>query len=49
MRYYHPVLAGLVFRGKLTLGYIRDWDAEHRVPISELYFVGGINSVRGYR
>jgi outer membrane protein insertion porin family len=48
LRYYHPVVAGIVFRSKLTLGYIEDWDDEHRVPISELYFVGGINSVRGY-
>ncbi|MGB8930579.1 MAG: outer membrane protein assembly factor BamA [Anaeromyxobacteraceae bacterium] len=49
LRFYHPVVAGVVFRSKLTLGYIEDWDAEHRVPISELYFVGGINSVRGYQ
>jgi outer membrane protein insertion porin family len=49
LRFYHPVVAGIVFRSKLTLGYIEDWDAAHRVPISELYFVGGINSVRGYQ
>jgi outer membrane protein insertion porin family len=48
LRVYHPVIAGIVFRGKLSLGYIEDWDDEHKVPISELYFVGGINSVRGY-
>jgi outer membrane protein insertion porin family len=48
LRVYHPVIAGIVFRGKLTLGFIEDWDDEHQVPISELYFVGGINSVRGY-
>jgi outer membrane protein insertion porin family len=49
LRFYHPVIAGIVFRSKLTLGFIEDWDADHRVPISELYFVGGINTVRGYR
>ncbi len=48
-RFYRPVLAGVVARAKLTLGFIRDWDANHPVPISELYYVGGINSVRGYR
>jgi outer membrane protein insertion porin family len=48
-RYYRPVWRGLVFRTKLTLGFIRDWDAAHPVPISELYYLGGINSVRGYR
>jgi outer membrane protein insertion porin family len=48
-RYYHPIWRGIVARGKLTLGLIRDWDANHPVPISELFYVGGINSVRGYR
>ncbi|HEX9053108.1 MAG TPA: outer membrane protein assembly factor BamA [Anaeromyxobacter sp.] len=48
-RLYRPIVLGIVFRAKLTLGLIEDWDAAHRVPISELYYVGGINSVRGYR
>ncbi|ABS25328.1 surface antigen (D15) [Anaeromyxobacter sp. Fw109-5] len=48
-RAYRPIWLGLVGRAKLTLGYIRDWDSQHRVPISEKYYVGGINSVRGYR
>ena len=48
-RYYHPIWRSLVARGKLTLGLIRDWDASHPLPISELFYVGGINSVRGYR
>ena len=49
LRYYHPVLWGVVFRTKLALGLINDWDAAHPVPISEFFYVGGINSVRGYR
>jgi outer membrane protein insertion porin family len=48
-RYYHPLFWGLVARGKLTLGLIKDWDAAHPVPVSELYYAGGINSIRGYR
>jgi outer membrane protein insertion porin family len=48
-RYYHPLPFGLVARARLTLGLIRDWDSDHQVPISELFYVGGINSVRGYR
>ncbi len=48
-RGYRPLILGIVFRTKLTLGLIEDWDAQHRVPVSELYYVGGINSVRGYR
>jgi len=48
-RYYQPLWKGIVGRTKLAAGYIRDWDSAHRVPISELFYVGGINSVRGYR
>ncbi|MFO0584040.1 MAG: outer membrane protein assembly factor BamA [Anaeromyxobacter sp.] len=50
LRGYRPVFfEGLVARGRLTLGAIRAWDAVHQPPISELYYVGGINSIRGYR
>ncbi len=48
-RYYYPLFAGIVARFKLTAGYIRNWDDEHPVPVSELYYLGGINSVRGYQ
>jgi outer membrane protein insertion porin family len=48
-RYYHPLFWGIVARAKLSMGYIQGWDAEHPVPISELYYLGGINSIRGYR
>ncbi len=48
-RFYRPVGLGLIARARLTVGLIRDWDRDHPVPISELFFVGGINSVRGYR
>jgi outer membrane protein insertion porin family len=49
IRGYRPLMFGLVARAKLTLGLIEGWDAQHQVPVSELYYVGGINSVRGYR
>jgi outer membrane protein insertion porin family len=48
-RYYHPLFLGLVARAKLSAGIIEGWDDAHPVPISELYYLGGINSVRGYR
>ncbi|HZZ86642.1 MAG TPA: outer membrane protein assembly factor BamA [Anaeromyxobacteraceae bacterium] len=48
-RYYRPLFGGIVGRLKLTAGYIRNWDDAHPVPVSELYYLGGINSVRGYR
>jgi outer membrane protein insertion porin family len=48
-RFYHPLFWGVVARAKLAAGYIIGWDDAHPVPISELYYLGGINSVRGYR
>jgi outer membrane protein insertion porin family len=48
-RAYRPLPFGVVAKGKLTLGLIRSWDPNNTVPISELFYLGGINSVRGYR
>jgi outer membrane protein insertion porin family len=48
-RFYKPLLAGFIGRARLQAGIIRPWDSDHPVPISELYYLGGINSVRGYR
>ncbi len=48
-RIYRPLFFGVVARAKLTLGVLRNWDSDHVVPISENYYAGGINSVRGYR
>ncbi len=49
LRYYQPLWLGLVARARLNAGFIGAWDRDHLVPISELYYVGGVNSVRGYR
>jgi outer membrane protein insertion porin family len=48
-RFYRPLFWGLVGRAKVSGGYIREWDADQPIPVSELYYLGGINSVRGYR
>ncbi len=48
LRYYRPIWAGLVGRVRVNGGYIGAWDRDHLVPISELFYLGGINSVRGY-
>jgi outer membrane protein insertion porin family len=48
-RIYRPLFLGVVARAKLTVGVLRNWDSENVVPISENYYAGGINSVRGYR
>jgi outer membrane protein insertion porin family len=49
LRYYRPLWLGLVARLRVSGGLIDAWDAAHPVPISELYYLGGINSIRGYR
>jgi len=47
-RWYFPLGWGLVFKTNATLGYIQQLNANKPIPISERYFLGGINSVRGY-
>jgi len=47
-RFYFPLLWGFVFKTNATFGYVQQLDPNSPVPVSELYFLGGINSVRGY-
>jgi len=48
-RRYKPLFWGLVAKVNLSLGYIRATDPVNRpVSISEKFFAGGINSIRGY-
>ncbi len=48
-RRYWPLGYGFVFKANLSLGYIRATDPiNHPVAISEKFFEGGINSIRGY-
>ncbi|HYZ90408.1 MAG TPA: outer membrane protein assembly factor BamA [Myxococcales bacterium] len=48
-RRYRPLFWGLVFKVNMSLGYIRATDPlNHPVAISEKFFAGGINSIRGY-
>ena len=48
-RFYRPLPFGLVFKANISLGYIRATDPVNRpVAISEKFFEGGINSIRGY-
>jgi outer membrane protein insertion porin family len=47
-RLYIPLPLGAVFKTNINVGYIQQLDANRPLPISELFYVGGINSVRGY-
>ncbi|HLT30817.1 MAG TPA: outer membrane protein assembly factor BamA [Myxococcaceae bacterium] len=47
-RQYIPLPAGLVFKWNMNAGYIMPLNPERPLPISEHYFLGGINSLRGY-
>jgi outer membrane protein insertion porin family len=47
-RLYFPLPLGAVFKTNATVGYIQQLESARPLPISELYYVGGINTVRGY-
>ncbi|HET7786484.1 MAG TPA: outer membrane protein assembly factor BamA [Myxococcales bacterium] len=48
-RFYRPMPLGLVFKTNISVGYIRATDAvNHPIAISERFYEGGINSIRGY-
>ncbi len=47
-RLYFPLPLGAVFKTNATIGYIQQLESARPLPISELYYVGGINTVRGY-
>ena len=47
-RWYFPLGWGLVLKTNATIGYIQQLSASKPIPISERYFLGGINTVRGY-
>ncbi len=54
-RYYLPVgdcvpfLQGFVLKANATFGWIKQLNPKEPLPISEMYYVGGINTVRGYQ
>ena len=48
-RFYQEIWQGLTGRFRILLGVIRGWNENNPVPVSELYYVGGVNTVRGYR
>ncbi|MEN9798929.1 MAG: hypothetical protein RL653_2625 [Pseudomonadota bacterium] len=47
-RFYRPLPFGLIFKTNATFGYIQPLSQNNPLPISELYYLGGINTVRGY-
>ena len=50
-RVYFPLPLGAVFKMQLQLGYLQEHYPsvpDRQLPISELYFLGGINTIRGY-
>jgi outer membrane protein insertion porin family len=48
-RFYQEIWQGLTGRFRVLAGVIRGWNENNPVPVSELYYVGGVNTVRGYR
>ena len=48
LRTYTPIVGPFIFRTNLEVGYISS-RAPQGVPIYERYFLGGINTIRGYQ
>ncbi len=47
-RFYFPLPLGIVLKTNAQIGYIQNLDPENGLPPSEKYYLGGINTVRGY-
>ncbi len=47
-RFYFPLPLGMVLKTNATIGYIQQFDPHSPLPISEMYYLGGIMTVRGY-
>ncbi len=46
--YYHPIWKQIVGHGRLGLGYVTEGN-NGKLPIYERFFLGGIDSVRGFK
>lgn len=46
-RFYFPLFLGIVFKTNTQAGIINPL-GDAKLPISELYYLGGINTIRGY-
>lgn len=47
-RWYYPLPFGLVFKTNVNFGVIQQLDPREPLPLSEMYFLGGIPTIRGY-
>ncbi len=47
-RFYFPLPLGIVLKTNAQIGYIQALNPANPLPISEMYYLGGINTVRGY-
>jgi outer membrane protein insertion porin family len=48
MRYYKPIIGSLVWRNNFVYGLLTSNESGRDVPISQLYRLGGANTIRGY-
>lgn len=48
LRYYQPLFGSLVWRNNFVYGVLAANDSSRGVPISQLYRLGGANTIRGY-
>ncbi len=48
VRYYKPIIGSLVWRNNFVYGLLTSNESGRDVPISQLYRLGGANTIRGY-
>ncbi len=48
LRYYKPIIGSLVWRNNFVYGFLASNESGRDVPISQLYRLGGANTIRGY-
>ncbi len=48
VRYYKPIIGSLVWRNNFVYGYLASNGSGNNVPVSQLYRLGGANTIRGY-
>ncbi len=48
-KYFYPIFSDLIFRLNVVAGTVKSSDPSKPVPVTELYFLGGLGNLRGYK
>lgn len=48
-KFFYPIFSDLVFRLNVVGGTVKSTRTDRSVPVTELYFLGGLGNLRGYK